>query len=111
MSQLARVFIQLKSSSRWSSKSPRYSFLVFHLAIVVFEIILNASAMFNHSNAKLGLSIDKKLRKVIVTPDMHRVHHSVIVKETHSNFGFSFPFGIDGLERIVHNQRLDITMS
>nr|WP_264301948.1 sterol desaturase family protein [Vibrio parahaemolyticus] len=58
------------------------------LAIVVFEIILNASAMFNHSNAKLGLSIDKKLRKVIVTPDMHRVHHSVMVKETHSNFGF-----------------------
>ncbi|HCG7162303.1 TPA: sterol desaturase family protein [Vibrio parahaemolyticus] len=58
------------------------------LAIVVFEIILNASAMFNHSNAKLTLSIDKKLRKVIVTPDMHRVHHSVIVKETHSNFGF-----------------------
>lgn len=58
------------------------------LAIVVFEIILNASAMFNHSNAKLALSIDKKLRKVIVTPDMHRVHHSVIVKETHSNFGF-----------------------
>lgn len=44
--------------------------------------------MFNHSNAKLALSIDKKLRTVIVTPDMHRVHHSVIVKETHSNFGF-----------------------
>ncbi|USD66586.1 sterol desaturase family protein [Vibrio sp. SCSIO 43136] len=58
------------------------------LAVVVFEILLNASAMFNHSNAKLPLSVDKVLRKVVVTPDMHRVHHSVIVKETHSNFGF-----------------------
>jgi sterol desaturase/sphingolipid hydroxylase (fatty acid hydroxylase superfamily) len=58
------------------------------LAVVIFEIVLNASAMFNHSNAKLPLAIDKVLRKLIVTPDMHRVHHSVIVKETHSNFGF-----------------------
>ncbi|ENC6732908.1 sterol desaturase family protein [Vibrio navarrensis] len=58
------------------------------LAIVVFEIILNASAMFNHSNAKLPLRLDAVMRKVIVTPDMHRVHHSVIVRETHSNFGF-----------------------
>ncbi|PHJ43245.1 sterol desaturase family protein [Vibrio sp. PID17_43] len=57
-------------------------------AIVVFEIVLNASAMFNHSNAKLPLSIDAILRKFVVTPDMHRVHHSIIVKETHSNFGF-----------------------
>lgn len=58
------------------------------IAIVVFEIILNASAMFNHSNAKLPLILDAKLRKLIVTPDMHRVHHSVIPQETHSNFGF-----------------------
>lgn len=58
------------------------------IAIVVFEIVLNASAMFNHSNAKLPLNIDRWLRRAIVTPDMHRVHHSVIVKETHSNFGF-----------------------
>ncbi|MGR5131748.1 sterol desaturase family protein [Vibrio alfacsensis] len=58
------------------------------VAIVIFEIVLNASAMFNHSNAKLPLSIDAILRKFIVTPDMHRVHHSIIVKETHSNFGF-----------------------
>ncbi|GAJ75206.1 possible sterol desaturase [Vibrio sp. JCM 18905] len=58
------------------------------IAIVVFEIVLNASAMFNHSNAKLALSADQKLRNVIVTPDMHRVHHSVIAKETNSNFGF-----------------------
>ncbi|WP_299690051.1 sterol desaturase family protein [uncultured Vibrio sp.] len=60
------------------------------IAVVIFEIVLNASAMFNHSNARLPLWVDKQLRKVIVTPDMHRVHHSVIVKETHSNFGFFF---------------------
>jgi len=58
------------------------------IAIVIFEIVLNASAMFNHSNAYLPLKIDRVLRKLIVTPDMHRVHHSVDVKETHSNFGF-----------------------
>jgi sterol desaturase/sphingolipid hydroxylase (fatty acid hydroxylase superfamily) len=58
------------------------------IAVVLFEITLNASAMFNHSNAKLSLGIDAWLRKLIVTPDMHRVHHSVIIKETHSNFGF-----------------------
>ena len=58
------------------------------IAVVIFEIVLNVSAMFNHSNAKLPLAIDKILRKVIVTPDMHRVHHSIVVKETHSNFGF-----------------------
>lgn len=58
------------------------------IAVIVFEIILNASAMFNHSNAYLPLKLDKLLRRVIVTPDMHRVHHSVIEKETHSNFGF-----------------------
>ncbi|MEZ9232731.1 sterol desaturase family protein [Vibrio amylolyticus] len=57
-------------------------------AVIVFEIILNVSAMFNHSNARLYPSVDRLVRKWIVTPDMHRVHHSVIVKETHSNFGF-----------------------
>ncbi|PMJ92116.1 sterol desaturase family protein [Vibrio sp. 10N.261.55.A7] len=57
-------------------------------AVIVFEIILNVSAMFNHSNARLYPSADRLVRKWIVTPDMHRVHHSVIVKETHSNFGF-----------------------
>jgi len=58
------------------------------IAVIVFEIILNASSMFNHSNAYLPLKLDKLIRKGIVTPDMHRVHHSVIEKETHSNFGF-----------------------
>lgn len=58
------------------------------IAVLVFEIVLNASAMFNHSNAKLPLKLDAVLRKSIVTPDMHRVHHSIITQETHSNFGF-----------------------
>ncbi|MGF1720962.1 sterol desaturase family protein [Vibrio kyushuensis] len=57
-------------------------------AVVIFEVILNVSAMFNHSNARLYMPVDKAMRKLIVTPDMHRVHHSIIVKETHSNFGF-----------------------
>jgi len=57
-------------------------------SVVLFEILLNASAMFNHSNARLPLQLDKWVRLVIVTPDMHRVHHSVIERETHSNFGF-----------------------
>lgn len=59
------------------------------LAVIIFEIILNGCAMFNHSNVKLPLSVDRVLRKFIVTPDMHRVHHSSIVSETNSNYGFS----------------------
>ncbi|NAW60149.1 MULTISPECIES: sterol desaturase family protein [unclassified Vibrio] len=58
------------------------------LSVVVFEIVLNASAMFNHSNGWMPLKWDTGLRKLVVTPDMHRVHHSVIERETHSNFGF-----------------------
>lgn len=58
------------------------------LAVVLFEIILNASAMFNHANMKLPLWMDKILRTVIVTPDMHRVHHSVHRFEHDSNYGF-----------------------
>ena len=57
-------------------------------AVMLFEIILNASAMFNHSNLKLPLFIDRLLRSLIITPDMHRVHHSVVVHETNSNYGF-----------------------
>lgn len=58
------------------------------IGVLVFEVVLNASAMFNHSNAKLPLGVDRWLRRVVVTPDFHRVHHSVIPRETHSNFGF-----------------------
>ena len=60
-------------------------------AVVIFEIILNAAAQFNHGNIKIPLAIDRWLRLLLVTPDMHRVHHSVIVRETNSNFGFNIP--------------------
>ena len=60
------------------------------LAVVLFEIVLNATSMFNHANWRLPLAIDRALRTVLVTPDMHRVHHSVIRRETDSNFGFNF---------------------
>ena len=62
------------------------------LSVVVFEIILNASAMFNHANLKLPKRLDAILRLFLVTPDMHRVHHSVIPIETNSNYGFFLPF-------------------
>ncbi|OBT12167.1 sterol desaturase [Vibrio sp. UCD-FRSSP16_10] len=58
------------------------------IAIIVFEIMLNASAMFNHSNIRLPSKIDALIRRIIVTPDMHRVHHSTIRSETDSNYGF-----------------------
>jgi sterol desaturase/sphingolipid hydroxylase (fatty acid hydroxylase superfamily) len=59
------------------------------LAVVIFEVMLNATAMFNHGNIRLPAGIDRMLRWVLVTPDMHRVHHSVEDDETNSNFGFS----------------------
>ncbi|MCF6344315.1 MAG: sterol desaturase family protein [Devosiaceae bacterium] len=59
------------------------------ILVVIFEIILNGSAMFNHANYKLPLWLDRILRTFIVTPDMHRIHHSVHHKETDSNYGFA----------------------
>jgi sterol desaturase/sphingolipid hydroxylase (fatty acid hydroxylase superfamily) len=59
------------------------------VAVVVFEVLLNATAMFNHSNVRLPLVLDALLRWLIVTPDMHRVHHSHLDHETNSNFGFN----------------------
>ena len=59
------------------------------LAVLLFEILLNGCALFNHSNVALPLWLDRVLRLVIVTPDMHRVHHSVTPQETHSNYGFN----------------------
>ncbi|MFO0903166.1 MAG: sterol desaturase family protein [Pirellulales bacterium] len=61
-------------------------------AVVVFEVILNATAMFNHSNVRMPRSLDRLLRWFIVTPDMHRVHHSIVRRETNSNFGFNIPW-------------------
>lgn len=57
-------------------------------AVLIFEVVLNASAVFGHANVRLPLWLDRLLRLVIVTPDMHRVHHSVIRRETDSNYGF-----------------------
>jgi sterol desaturase/sphingolipid hydroxylase (fatty acid hydroxylase superfamily) len=62
------------------------------VAVLVFEIVLNGMAMFNHANARLPLGLDRVLRRFVVTPDMHRVHHSSIPAETDSNYGFNFPF-------------------
>ena len=61
-------------------------------SVLLFEILLNGTAMFNHSNIKLPESLDRFLRLIIVTPDMHRVHHSVFPNETNSNFGFNLPW-------------------
>ena len=62
------------------------------VAVVIFEIVLNAMAMFNHANVRLPLRMDHVLRQLIVTPDMHRVHHSVDYDEANSNFGFNLAF-------------------
>ncbi len=59
------------------------------VAVVIFEVILNAMAMFNHSNVRLPLGLDRIIRLFVVTPDMHRVHHSVEDNEANSNFGFN----------------------
>jgi len=59
------------------------------VAVVIFEVLLNATAMFNHANLRLPAWLDRRLRLVLVTPDMHRVHHSVRREETNSNYGFN----------------------
>jgi len=97
------------------------------VAVLIFEVLLNGASMFNHANLKLPLCADRILRRFVVTPDMHRVHHSVAVSETNSNFGFNVPWwdhlfgtyrsqpalgheamtiGIDQF-RSSHDQRLD----
>ena len=60
--------------------------------MLLFEVLLNATSMFNHSNIAMPLWIDRALRWIVVTPDMHRVHHSIVVRETNSNFGFNLPW-------------------
>lgn len=62
------------------------------LAVLVFEVVLNATSLFNHGNIRLPQTVDRWLRLILVTPDMHRVHHSAIRRETDSNFGFSVPW-------------------
>jgi sterol desaturase/sphingolipid hydroxylase (fatty acid hydroxylase superfamily) len=62
------------------------------LAVLAFEVLLNATSMFNHGNVRLPLALDRVLRLAVVTPDMHRVHHSILRRETDSNFGFNLPW-------------------
>ena len=62
------------------------------IAVLIFEAVLNATAMFNHSNVRIPLKLDRLLRWIVVTPDMHRVHHSIHPAETNSNFGFNLPW-------------------
>ena len=62
------------------------------IGVLLFEVLLNATALFNHANIKLPLQVDKMLRWFIVTPDMHHVHHSIEPRETNSNYGFSLPW-------------------
>jgi sterol desaturase/sphingolipid hydroxylase (fatty acid hydroxylase superfamily) len=62
------------------------------VAVVIFEVLLNATAMFNHGNVRLPGGVDRALRWFVVTPDMHRVHHSVEDDEANSNFGFNLPW-------------------
>lgn len=62
------------------------------VAVLLFEVILNATALFNHANIDLPRPVDRVLRLIVVTPDMHRVHHSVDPRETNSNYGFNLPW-------------------
>jgi sterol desaturase/sphingolipid hydroxylase (fatty acid hydroxylase superfamily) len=62
------------------------------IGVIAFEVILNATAMFNHSCVWIPLWLDRVLRLLVVTPDMHRVHHSVYPRETNTNFGFNLPW-------------------
>jgi sterol desaturase/sphingolipid hydroxylase (fatty acid hydroxylase superfamily) len=62
------------------------------LAVLVFEVLLNATSMFNHGNVAMPPAADRIVRLFVVTPDMHRVHHSILRRETNSNFGFNFPW-------------------
>jgi hypothetical protein len=68
----------------------RWTFPV--LAVIIFEVLLNLTAMFNHGNIYIPKKIDQILRCFVVTPDMHRVHHSIVPSETNTNFGFNFPW-------------------
>ena len=62
------------------------------VAVLLFEVLLNATSMFNHGNVRISFGLDRVLRWLVVTPDMHRVHHSVVPRETNSNFGFNLPW-------------------
>ena len=62
------------------------------VAVVLFEVVLNATSLFNHANVSMPPALDRIFRLLVVTPDMHRVHHSILRRETDSNFGFNLPW-------------------
>lgn len=62
------------------------------VAVLIFEVLLNVTSMFNHGNVQIPVPLDRILRWIIVTPDMHRVHHSIRRHETDSNYGFNLPW-------------------
>lgn len=73
------------------------------VSVLVFEVLLNATAMFNHSNVRLPEPLERVLRCIVITPDLHRVHHSILRHETDSNFGFNLPWW-DWLFRTYRSQ-------
>ena len=86
------------------------------IAVLVFEILLNGTSMFNHGNIYVPVHIDKFLRLLVVTPDMHRVHHSVTIRETNSNFGFNLPwwdrlFGTYRAQPVAGHEEMTIGLS
>ncbi|MCU0831220.1 MAG: sterol desaturase family protein [Rhizobiaceae bacterium] len=86
------------------------------LAVLIFEIVLNGMAMFNHANLRLPRGLDGMLRFAVVTPDMHRIHHSQIMRETDSNYGFNLAiwdrlFGTYTAEPVKGRDGLDIGLS
>jgi sterol desaturase/sphingolipid hydroxylase (fatty acid hydroxylase superfamily) len=72
-------------------------------AVLTFEVLLNASSMFNHSNVRIPVAADRVLRWIVVTPDMHRIHHSILPRETNTNFGFNLPWW----DRLLGTYRAD----
>jgi sterol desaturase/sphingolipid hydroxylase (fatty acid hydroxylase superfamily) len=86
------------------------------VAVVAFEVLLNSTSLFNHGNVRLPTALDRGLRLVVVTPEMHRVHHSVHPRETNSNFGFNLPwwdylFGTYRAEPIDGHEGMEIGLS
>ena len=86
------------------------------LAVILFEIVLSATSIFNHGNVVLPSTLDRLLRLVVVTPDMHRVHHSVVANETNRNFGFNLPwwdrlFGTYRAQPAAGHERMSIGLA
>lgn len=86
------------------------------IAVLIFEALLNATSMFNHGNVRLPAWLESWLRLLIVTPDMHRIHHSVIPQETNSNFGFNlswwdFLFGTYRDRTAVNQQKMNLGLA